>query len=347
MIFLNKTIAQDIRSGLVLSGGGAKGAYEAGVLLAISRIIKDLKAVSGASIGAINASFIIENLFKGRSLPETADNLADLWLSLKQSDLMKPAWTGYWRLHKTRSLFSTKPLEKILKNNIDPGRTFKDYHATGFNLIVPITNLNLGTTQIAKNNVIKAVITSGSFPAAFPTLQIGDHWYSDGGILANTPLKTAIRANVTEFWIIYLNQKNSLHERTESYKTALSALKRTIELPFDLVVAKDIKQAKKFNELLKIANETKDPKTRKDILALLKFSRTVEDQFGNKFEIEKKPLSFYELFPSRNPGGTFDFTNTKKLIDLGIDDGMQFLKAKELASDNELVAIAKEVYLRK
>ena len=47
--------------GLVLSGGGAKGAYEVGVYKALKKLHKKINVVTGTSIGAINAMFVTQN----------------------------------------------------------------------------------------------------------------------------------------------------------------------------------------------------------------------------------------------------------------------------------------------
>ena len=51
--------------GLVLSGGGAKGAYEIGVYKALKKLNKKIDIVTGTSIGAINGMFITQKDLKG------------------------------------------------------------------------------------------------------------------------------------------------------------------------------------------------------------------------------------------------------------------------------------------
>ena len=50
-----------VKYGLVLSGGGTKGSYEVGVLKALKKLKIDIDIVSGASIGTINAIFLVQN----------------------------------------------------------------------------------------------------------------------------------------------------------------------------------------------------------------------------------------------------------------------------------------------
>ncbi len=85
-----------MKTALVLSGGGARGAYEAGVMLYLREALPDalgrrpgdvrLDVISGVSIGAVNACFLASTAHE----PETqARRLADLWRSLKLEDVFR------------------------------------------------------------------------------------------------------------------------------------------------------------------------------------------------------------------------------------------------------------------
>ena len=66
--------------GLVLSGGGAKGAYQAGVIKALAEMNVRVDAVSGASIGALNGAVFASS----RSVAEGAERLEKLWRTLAE-----------------------------------------------------------------------------------------------------------------------------------------------------------------------------------------------------------------------------------------------------------------------
>ncbi|MEL4302955.1 patatin-like phospholipase family protein [Shewanella xiamenensis] len=67
-----------MKVGLVLSGGGAKGAYQVGVLKALAELGTEIHAVSGASIGSLNGAI----LASASSLNEGAARLEEIWLEL-------------------------------------------------------------------------------------------------------------------------------------------------------------------------------------------------------------------------------------------------------------------------
>ena len=67
-----------MKIGLVLSGGGAKGAYQAGVVKALSELDTQVDMVAGASIGALNAAILASS----SSLKEGAEKMEELWMTL-------------------------------------------------------------------------------------------------------------------------------------------------------------------------------------------------------------------------------------------------------------------------
>ena len=66
-----------MRIGLCLSGGGAKGAYQAGVVKALyDRGIKNFTAISGTSIGAVNGYFIFT---------DNVEKLEHMWINIEEN----------------------------------------------------------------------------------------------------------------------------------------------------------------------------------------------------------------------------------------------------------------------
>ena len=74
--------------GIVLTGGGARGAYQVGVLRGIARQLPDLRLpiITGASAGAINAIYLAAHPGSTR---EAAEGLAELWEGLEFSDVFR------------------------------------------------------------------------------------------------------------------------------------------------------------------------------------------------------------------------------------------------------------------
>ena len=122
--------------GLVLTGGGARGAYQAGALQAIHEIIEPLQIdypypiISGTSAGAINAAFMASYI---HSMPEGIERLIHLWQTIKTERVFKigpmtmarismrvmvELMSGQmYREKKSRSLLNTSPLAKLIKKH--------------------------------------------------------------------------------------------------------------------------------------------------------------------------------------------------------------------------------------
>ena len=84
----------DIAVGLVLSGGGAKGAYQVGVVKALLSLGTRVDAVAGASIGALNGAL----LASAPSLKEGVERMEMLWNTLADSPPLAPNFPAYFGL---------------------------------------------------------------------------------------------------------------------------------------------------------------------------------------------------------------------------------------------------------
>lgn len=85
---------EKLKVGLVLSGGGAKGAYQVGVVKALSELGAQVDAISGASIGALNGAILASS----PSLAEGAQRLEEVWLKLAQSSPLVVKMPKYFNL---------------------------------------------------------------------------------------------------------------------------------------------------------------------------------------------------------------------------------------------------------
>lgn len=125
---------------LVLSGGGAKGAFEAGAIyhLIVHRHC-DFKEISGVSVGALNGSFLAQAPSSSdpeqslRNLEEQAEALVKVWDSIKgPQDIFKKRFLGMLRfgLFKIENLNDFTPLNNLIHDRVSPtklmaGRTVR------------------------------------------------------------------------------------------------------------------------------------------------------------------------------------------------------------------------------
>ncbi|HEY8486601.1 MAG TPA: patatin-like phospholipase family protein [Limnochordales bacterium] len=195
--------------GLVLSGGGARGAYQAGALRALAQrwAGPPFSVVSGSSIGALHAACVAEGL-EGEDLPGVAARLEQQWRELRE--VLRPNWKSFlqallgWLLRRPAgrvwgsvvSLLDEEPVLRALTQFVPAGRRMGDYRRV--ELVVTATDLNAGRTICFDRStpevpVVEAVLASAAFPVAFRSRRIRGHWHVDGGVFDNAPLSHAIR----------------------------------------------------------------------------------------------------------------------------------------------------------
>jgi predicted acylesterase/phospholipase RssA len=207
--------------GLVLQGGGALGAYEYGGILGLLDLIDEaeqggrsvtLKAVTGVSIGAINAACLVGADSRG----DARERLKALWqdFTIDMLPFLPSALSNNVALWYVPHFYSFEPSWTHLYNTHDLVRTLKDHvnfkalneSATTFAVtaadivsgeLVRFTNKPLGDTKPTTIGP-EHVLASGSLPPQFPWTAIGDgadrHFYWDGGVIDNTPLGDAVDA---------------------------------------------------------------------------------------------------------------------------------------------------------
>ncbi len=214
---------------LVLQGGGALGAYQAGAYEELAGTPFQPDWVVGVSIGAINAAIIAGNSPEHRvgklhafwqlvssGLPQFSDPTTIMpWLramtengqdrnALNQFSAWHAAVLGVPGFFQPRmppapfqprgtagalSLYDTSPLRTTLESLID----FDLINDGGIRLSLGSVNVRTGNSHYFDNTQERIgpehVMASGALPPSFPPVVIGDEAWWDGGILSNTPLQ--------------------------------------------------------------------------------------------------------------------------------------------------------------
>ena len=206
------------RVALVLQGGGALGAYQAGVYQAMHEAGLEPDWVSGVSIGAINAAIIAgnppdrrlsqlrtfwEQITDRKIWPFTPDgdvfrkarNATSCWLTMLngQPGFFAPRfpnpWLSFTGAQSATSYYDSSPLQETLRELVD------------FSLLNDRSvRFSVGAVNVLSGNFIyfdnadgqiepAHVLASGALPPALPMIKIGTDHYWDGGIVSNTPLQ--------------------------------------------------------------------------------------------------------------------------------------------------------------
>lgn len=218
------------RHAIVLTGGGARAAYQAGLLRGIGRLCPQFRVpiVTGVSAGAINAACLANH---PGSLTEATEAMADAWRSVDLAQVVRTDAT--WLAHNalcwatrlasagririgSRALLDTAPLRRFLgrilgsdgplegiTRNLERGRleavalATVDYHTgqtvtwvQGHREIEPWASAH----RVSRLDClgIDHVMASSALPMLFPAVRLGGSWYGDGGIRLMAPLSPAL-----------------------------------------------------------------------------------------------------------------------------------------------------------
>lgn len=184
--------------GLVLSGGGAKGSYEIGVVLALKRLGKKFDIVTGTSIGALNGLFVASKDVKtavrlwrkmnfGMIYDEknftacSDDNILDIYKEYAKSFLKE----GGLNVSKIEDVIDKYfKLKKFMRSNID-------YGLVTYNITKHKPKI-MKKQELINNPLKDYVIASASCYPAFKPKKIGNDLYIDGGYYDNMPINLAI-----------------------------------------------------------------------------------------------------------------------------------------------------------
>lgn len=203
---------------LVLQGGGALGAYQAGVYEALSEHGFSPQWIAGISIGAINGALIAGNRPENRvarlrsfwervssgvlGIPLVGDghhrtffNEASALLSLAfgVKGFFTPRFPPPVFMAASEpesvSYYSTEPLVESLAELVD----FDYLNREGPRLSVGAVNIATGNLAFFDKDKEplkpEHVLASGALPPGLPPVRIGDDYYWDGGLVSNTPLQ--------------------------------------------------------------------------------------------------------------------------------------------------------------
>ena len=237
--------------GLVLPGGGARAAYQVGVLKAISELIPDsnpFSIISGTSAGAINASLLAS---RSQSLKEAVEVLSGVWCNFKTNKVYRTETTVMlksifqWLLtvssggvlaKNPKSLLDNSPLRQLLedtinlegiKNNIDKGNldafaiTAASYSSKKSVTFFQSEQDDIDWERFLRVGVktdilIDHLMASIALPLIFPAVKINNEYFGDGAMRQATPLSPAIRLGAEKLLIINTDSKSPNNQLTDN-----------------------------------------------------------------------------------------------------------------------------------
>lgn len=158
-------------TGLVLSGGGARGFAHLGVIRALVEHKMEPEIISGVSAGSIVGAFYADGY--------TPDEILAMFIEKKIFNLI--------RFSVPKNGFLRMPGIRDVVRSYLRAKTFEDLKRP---LVITVTNLNRGRVEyLTSGKLMDAILASASIPVLFEPHRIGEDDYIDGGVFDVLPVK--------------------------------------------------------------------------------------------------------------------------------------------------------------
>lgn len=237
-------------TGLVLTGGGARAAYQVGAINALNDLgffsESELKVLVGASAGALNTVVLGNMLHLG--LDTGVDRLKKMWRVRSYSNTFKGSLSGAFLralgiamvryssptpTASEQAIFDPFPLESLINDVLKEvdGAT-RSYEALGVmatregdsrkgvlfaSTRVPINSqvMDNATFDVSfvKELTVKHAMASAALPCVLPTVSIDGERYTDGGIADNHPVDPAVRLGADKVVLIDISGRKWWHDQ--------------------------------------------------------------------------------------------------------------------------------------
>lgn len=252
---------------LVLSGGGAKGSFQIGVLeqlLFTHRL--DFQIFCGVSVGALNAAYLAQAP-SGATAEESLRNLQETFRDLRK--LWLEEITGNRSIFTTRggdvaaalgadSIHDAAPLRDLIWTHLSPQKLAASKRILRLG-VVTLEDGKYDTkldVTLDVQHVRQFVLASATMPYYFEPVEARGRHMVDGGVRNITPLSEAFAEKPDEIYVIYASP---FHLEEETYRdnslgtkvNAFTYLKRTVEILINEVYRNDVEGAKQLNTVLR------------------------------------------------------------------------------------------------
>ena len=254
--------------GLVLTGGGARAAYQVGALRALAELFGNgplpFPVVCGVSAGAINGSSLAA---EADDFPRAAKHLTDTWLSLTPEHVYRTdalslvsIGSGWFRgltaggtqpPRRYNHLLDTSPLRELLGREI-PFEAIRENVARGLvrGVAISATNYETGTSVtffdgapemkpwarsrrmgVRTPITLDQVMASAAIPIFFPPVQLGGSWFGDGGVRLTAPMSPALHLGADRVLVIGIR-----HPRTAEETVVINEAAQRDDLPLSQIL---------------------------------------------------------------------------------------------------------------
>lgn len=285
MIFTSSN--QPSTNALLLTGGGARAAYQVGVLKAIASVLprnqkSPFKVICGTSAGAINA---VSMACYASCFHLGVKKTEWVWKNFKTEQVYKSNWSGMLghllqnyiskyrksQINRPASLLNNQPLVELLSELIDYKRIDRNILSDHLQAIaVNASSYSDGDSisffqssshdqwQREKRKGVKTVLTtrhllaSAAIPLVFPSVKIGEQFFGDGSIHQLSPLSPAIHLGADKILIIGVEQpkQDKYYGNAEFHPDAATITGHLLDTIFTDSLNSDLERMQRVNETL-------------------------------------------------------------------------------------------------
>ena len=221
---MNKQLA------FVLSGGGARGALQAGALRALLEAGLHPDMLVGTSAGAINATYLAVH---GVNLA-SVESLAQAWHDAASGDLLTSnyVWATLSTFFNRSSRGGYQRMRDFfIAHGLTPDLRFGDLQ--GVRLIVVAAELNCGCPVLygpdPQQLVLDAVLASAALPPWVPPIEKDGQLLMDGGLISNLPIEPAVTQGATDIIALELADTREISAEARGWLPFLSKLRNMAE----------------------------------------------------------------------------------------------------------------------
>ncbi len=294
MAWFNKNESTE-KIGLVLTGGGAKAAYQVGVIKGILEIIPNdgknpFQVIAGASAGAINSTFMAAHANRPRI---GIRRLEQAWSTLHVSRIYRVGWPGLIKntfrwigqflrssgaKRKPLSLFMNEPLreflngvipfEKIDKNIVDGHLHAVSVTAFGYlsgdsvtfyQSVAEVSNWKRYHRVGIRHHInVKHLMASSAIPIVFPAVKINREYFGDGSVGFLSPISPSLHMGADKIVVISIDKPDDFQETRPlqvNYPSIADISGRLMDSVFTDSLEGDLERLQRINATLKLIPE--------------------------------------------------------------------------------------------
>jgi NTE family protein len=275
------------KTGLILTGGGARAAYQVGVLKAVSELLGEPREnpfpiLCGTSAGAINAAALA---IRAEDFAASVRHLVDVWSAFRCHHVYRSDWPGIIRtgnrwltalmlLNRTNpiSLLDNTPLRELLvrtmefdhiQTNIDNGALYAvSVTASGYTSGQSVTFYQGGSgvedwerwQRVGASTTLNAdlLLASSAIPFIFPAVKVHREFFGDGSMRQIAPISPALHLGADRVLVIGTGRQSQEPSRVRSnlYPSLAQIAGHTLNSIFLDSLAVDIERLQRINKTL-------------------------------------------------------------------------------------------------